>query len=254
MFTVFMAFVRLPMSILRVFTWILMGLAAWLLATAEKAYASVTVTFSSVSGILDVSDDGSANTISVYADGDSVIVEDNDGTTIVSDGEDTIKTTDVFGISISGSDGADEIDVTRVSSGVGFTNVGHDDVTIQGGTGNDTILGRDSLGTFDEGDSLMGDGGADCILGGAGPDHIWGGDGNDTLLAGDGADDAIGGAGEDVVEGGDGDDDLSAYLEESTLSDGEQDTLRGQGGENDESWSNAVPDDDFVNGVEFPND
>ena len=73
-------------------------------------------------------------------------------------------------------------------------------ITVDGGTGNDTIHGSN---------------GADRLLGGAGDDQLFGGAGDDTLIGGQGSDHMIGeagndtmiwnpGDGTDVLEGGDG--------------------------------------------------
>jgi Ca2+-binding RTX toxin-like protein len=73
-------------------------------------------------------------------------------------------------------------------------------ITVDGGTGNDTIHGSNGadtlLGGADD-DSLFGGDGNDTLTGGAGTDHFFGEAGNDTMIwnPGDGT---------DVFEGGDG--------------------------------------------------
>jgi Ca2+-binding RTX toxin-like protein len=62
-------------------------------------------------------------------------------------------------------------------------------LTVDGGTGNDTILGSN---------------GADVLIGGDGDDVLVGGAGNDVLNGGDGDDVLIGGPGLDVLDGGPG--------------------------------------------------
>ncbi len=105
-------------------------------------------------------------------------------------------------------------------------------VTIQGGLGNDTIIGS-MAGVF--GDSISGGAGDDSIAGNGGNDSISGGDGNDTLdggngfdaLSGDAGDDSLlggndgdtllGGDGNDVQDGNDGDDFVSGGFGSDTL-------------------------------------
>jgi Ca2+-binding RTX toxin-like protein len=104
--------------------------------------------------------------------------------------------------------------------------VGLAKVKISGGTGNDFIVGSDSVINIINGndgndmiiggvnnDVLIGAAGKDLVFGGGGNDSIWGGgaadlvdggNGNDTLF-GDGANDTIyGGTGDDVIYGGTG--------------------------------------------------
>ena len=73
-------------------------------------------------------------------------------------------------------------------------------VTLNGGAGNDTLLGNQF------GDVLNGDAGNDSLNGGLGDDTLNGGDGNDTLLGQVGNDSLDGGAGADIGLGGFGDD------------------------------------------------
>jgi large repetitive protein len=71
---------------------------------------------------------------------------------------------------------------------------------LQGGAGNDYIVGSDLN------DVLIGVLGDDVLMGGAGDDMLFGGDGNDTLMGGDGNDVLIGGKGNDTLTGGEGED------------------------------------------------
>lgn len=73
-------------------------------------------------------------------------------------------------------------------------------VTLNGGAGNDTLLGNQF------GDVLNGDAGNDSLNGGFGDDTLGGGDGNDTLVGHVGNDSLDGGAGADIGLGGSGDD------------------------------------------------
>ena len=114
-----------------------------------------------------------------------------------------------------GNDGANLIDASAATH-----------VTLEGGGGNDTLIGSDAEHTeqtlvFDdslfggEGDDVIYAGrGLDYVEGGLGADSIVGGDGNDWLfgginfypLPGDGNDTIDGGAGNDFIQGGEGDD------------------------------------------------
>lgn len=73
-------------------------------------------------------------------------------------------------------------------------------VTLNGGAGNDTLLGNQF------GDVLNGDAGNDSLNGGFGDDTLGGGDGNDTLIGHVGDDSLVGGAGADIGLGGSGND------------------------------------------------
>lgn len=75
-------------------------------------------------------------------------------------------------------------------------------VTLNGGAGNDTLLGNQ----FN--DVLNGDAGNDSLNGGVGDDTLGGGDGNDTLIGHTGNDSLDGGAGADIGVGGFGDDSI----------------------------------------------
>ena len=79
------------------------------------------------------------------------------------------------------------------------TLLGADEI-IEGGDGNDTLIGSG------EGERLYGYDGNDDLFGGGGNDLIRGGSGNDTLNGGDGSDTLIDGAGQDTFNGGNGDD------------------------------------------------
>ncbi len=84
-------------------------------------------------------------------------------------------------------------------------------ITVDGGAGNDLIVGHnqaDDLSGGADNDLIQGNGGDDTIDGGAGNDSLAGGDGNDTLLGSDGLDLVYGEAGSDVIFGGAGNDQL----------------------------------------------
>jgi Ca2+-binding RTX toxin-like protein len=94
-------------------------------------------------------------------------------------------------------------DIVRVRPSVTQT------MTIEGGDGNDLIVGsqqRDLIYGGDGHDRLLGQGGNDSIDGGSGGDWIEGGSGNDRLSGADGVDIIFGGSGDDQIHGGDGGD------------------------------------------------
>ena len=83
------------------------------------------------------------------------------------------------------------------------------DDTIKGGSGNDTIDGRggnDNLDGEAGDDTVLGGSGNDVIQGGAGNDYVDGQAGDDVVDGGTGSDTVLGGSGNDVVAGGAGDD------------------------------------------------
>lgn len=74
---------------------------------------------------------------------------------------------------------------------------------LQGGDGNDLLIGKDGLNNISGGD------GDDVLIGGRDADTLSGGNGNDFLIGGFGDDYLIGGAGADQIHGGDGVDTVS---------------------------------------------
>ena len=165
---------------------------------------------------------------------------------------------DVTSIVVTGNDNSNSIDLSAVDGAV-FTalvnpNATTFPVTINGGAGDDTIIGS-TVGAM--GDSIDGGPGNDSIDGSRGDDSISGGDGNDTIDGGDGSDmlngnagdDSLlggndadtlnGGDGNDVEDGKDGDDSVSGGLGNDTLHGGAgNDSVMGDAG-ND----NATGDD-----------
>jgi len=86
-------------------------------------------------------------------------------------------------------------------------NQGND--TLNGGNGNDAILGlagNDTLNGGNGNDVLDGGFGNDALAGGNGEDSLDGGPGNDTLDGGNGPDTVNGGTGDDNLTGGNGPD------------------------------------------------
>lgn len=94
------------------------------------------------------------------------------------------------GITLSGGDGNDNIDIN------GFTACR---VTVYGGNGDDSVLGGAGV------DLIYGGSGNDVLLGGGGADIIYGQDGNDTVNGGGASDILSGGFGDDRIVGGTGD-------------------------------------------------
>ncbi|EAW40384.1 hypothetical protein MGP2080_05280 [marine gamma proteobacterium HTCC2080] len=104
--------------------------------------------------------------------------------------------------------------------------------TIQGGDGNDIIVGGETIDTVggDDGDDnisggkgadiLDGDDGDDIISGGDGDDIIQGGNDDDTITGNDGADTLKGDAGDDSIDGGAGVDIITGGTGVDTLTGG----------------------------------
>ncbi len=154
---------------------------------------------------------------------------------------DTVLSTDkLSGIEaalIMGGPSANRIDLSGFSGSAG--------TTIQGGGGNDTVIGSDAsdfITTTDGNDNINARGGNDVVRSGAGADSIVGGGGNDLLDGGAGADaiageagndTAVGGEGNDLLSGGAGADVLAAVSGADLLSGGEGDDqlLGGDGAE-----------------------
>jgi Ca2+-binding RTX toxin-like protein len=114
---------------------------------------------------------------------------------------------------------------------------GGDTITINGQAGNDTITvglpdspinAELALNGGDGNDTIIGSDGAEVISGGNGDDSLSGGGGDDTLLGGEGRDRLMGGAGDDELSGGGGDDTLFGDTGEAIpLAEGGDDTLNG---------------------------
>jgi serralysin len=102
---------------------------------------------------------------------------------------------------------ADDIDNVLTGTVPTSTATGND--TLNGGNGNDAILGlagNDTLNGGNGNDVLDGGGGNDKLTGGNGTDMLFGSVGNDDLDGGNGKDTVNGGAGDDVLTGGNGPD------------------------------------------------
>ena len=174
-------------------------------------------------------------TINPLAGDDTVTVKDLTGTRIKDVAIDLAGTPDGIlpdgqpdHVSLEGTQGADSIalaflngtvSVTGLHASVEITNVdGTDQLTISGLGGNDTITAQNGFPTgfaltLDGGngnDTLVGSDQADTLIGGSGNDFIKGGRGNDVALMGSGNDTFSWnpGDGSDIVEGQSGADTL----------------------------------------------
>jgi len=131
----------------------------------------------------------------------------------------TVAASSVLAIEIDALGGNDTIIASNLSIGV----------TIQGGAGDDSVVGSNAgdllrggpgddtlFGNFGP-DSLYGDDGFDALGGGKGFDLINGGPQGDTSVGGLGNDTLQGGKGLDELDGGDGNDELVGGLGNDTL-------------------------------------
>ena len=117
---------------------------------------------------------------------------------------------DVQTILVNGSADADDIDLSNISPANGYDALGT--VTINSGSGNDTIIGsqvNNKINGNGGDDTLTGGTGSDTLNGGRGSDFLVGGEGDDILRGqGTGLDVLSGGPGDDVIDGGPGYDHL----------------------------------------------
>ncbi|MHC4876833.1 MAG: hypothetical protein ACYTGL_10070 [Planctomycetota bacterium] len=129
-------------------------------------------------------------------------------------GED-ILTSDVRGIRISGSDAANSVDLSGVTTAA-FSRLEGVEIRVDAFGGSDSITGSefgDLLVGGGGGDSITGGPGDDTVLGGAGADQLTGGEGDDRLNGQGGTGDRLtGGPGIDTLDGGNGNDVLDELL------------------------------------------
>jgi len=174
--------------------------------------------------ILHASGSGSADTISVRAEGGLYIVERN---------------------GVARSFDASLVRALRITAYGGSDVIVNDSAlksTLEGGSGNDTIRGglRTDIIHGELGDDfLLGNGGEDRIYGFAGNDSLSGGDGRDLLYGEAGKDSLSGNAGYDFLDGGAGADRVAGN--------GGRDRLYG-GGANDRIYGGAQADSLFGGG------
>jgi Ca2+-binding RTX toxin-like protein len=165
----------------------------------ERILPSITATFIPAVGLLSVTGDAQANTITISRDAAGHILV-NGGAVTVRGGTTTVANT--TRISVFGLDGNDTISLDE-------TNGALPKAQLFGGGGNDTLIGgsgADLLFGEAGNDNLNGKGGDDLLFGGAGDDVLTGGAGNDQVFGQAGNDVMIWnpGDGTDLNEGGDG--------------------------------------------------
>jgi Ca2+-binding RTX toxin-like protein len=177
-------------------------------ATSVPANAATTATFSA--GVLTVTGDSAANTLTVSRDAAGRILV-NGGAISVVGGTPTVANTAL--IRVLGQGGNDVVTISEVNGALPAANLfgGADNDVLTGGSGNDELFGQAGN------DTLLGKGGFDLLFGGSENDTITGGDaddqafgqgGNDRMIwnPGDDTDLNEGGADTDTVEvnGGNG--------------------------------------------------
>ncbi len=158
-----------------------------------------------------------AGELSIIIDGaDSVVVRPNPADTNPQDGAplqvlqngvaattvSSVQVQNIQSIKIRGGGSANLIDLSAVQADT-FTSLVS--IRVEGGDGNDTILGSADLN-----DTIIGSDGDDSIVGGSGNNTIDAGDGNDTIEANAGVDTVDAGDGNDLVTAGDGSDNVRA--------------------------------------------
>jgi Ca2+-binding RTX toxin-like protein len=124
-------------------------------------------------------------------------------------GDDTIQAIGLFNVNLLRLDGGDGNDTIIGADSRNLLIGGDGDDVLTGGADHDILrggAGNDVLNGGAGNDALYGDDGDDMLSGGEGFDTSYGGEGNDTILANDGAigDLMYGEAGDDILVGGDG--------------------------------------------------
>jgi Ca2+-binding RTX toxin-like protein len=160
----------------------------------------------------------SAGTLTITSNGaDNMAVSKNANGNVTLNGTQlminnaAVTASSVTTLDVIGGKGKNTIDLTGVTSAA-FT--GLTTVKIDGGAGNDSIIGSGLN------DSILGNGGNDTINGGAGNDTLNGGAGNDNINGDAGNDVLIGGTGNDILNGGAGNDSLSGGAGKDSLDGG----------------------------------
>jgi len=150
--------------------------------------------------------------------------------------DDTLNAGGQSGTTIEGGNGNDSI--------IG----GFNSQDLRGGRGDDTIDGGVAAGSS-IGDLIDGGFGNDSILGADGSDTIFGGRGDDTIEANDGNNDVSGGKGNDRILAGSGNDTLDGNAgDDLILAGGGDDTLIGRNGADDLRGGSG---DDYLRGLRF---
>lgn len=185
----------------------LTGLAGGAAVVAASGFVAPPAGSKNDFGLLAVFPDGKtallpvlAPTVNGTAGADSIFVGEQDGvvSAVVNGGVTKFLAATNRNLTVNGLGGDDYVNA------VGVRTVS---VSLNGGAGNDVIVGSDRADRIDGGagnDLIFGLDGNDVIAGGAGNDVILGGAGNDRIDGGSGNDLLIGGPGFDLLDGGPG--------------------------------------------------
>ncbi len=157
-------------------------------AASAPANAATTATFSA--GVLTVTGDSAANTITVNRDAAGRILVNGGAITAVG-GTPTVANTSL--IRVLGQAGKDVLTINEANGALPAAN-------LFGGAGNDVLTGGSGN------DELFGQAGNDSLLGKGGNDLLFGGSDNDTITGGDADDQAFGQGGNDRMIWNPGDD------------------------------------------------
>lgn len=232
-----------------------------------------------------------ADTIDGEADADVIVITDDFGADVIRGGETVTTGSDYDTLDFSALSGGVTVTLTGDEAGfatngtdtLNFSEIEHfvltdqDDaffgfydpaatgVTVEGGAGNDSLVGTEAADSIDGGadaDTIYGGDGADTVTGGTGNDSIHGNDGGDDLSGGEGSDSLYGEVGNDLVDGGIGDDTIEGNEGDDTLIGGAgNDWLRGSfdndalyGGTGDDYLWGGFGDDTFHIENGFGND
>ncbi|MEP4767056.1 MAG: cadherin domain-containing protein [Roseibium sp.] len=172
------------------------GTSIGITASASDSDVSDSVTYSVDDNRFEVAADG---TVTV-ASGANLDFEDGSqqiSFTVTATSSDGSTSDETFSVNVG--DIAEHIQLGN--GGVTFTDTGVAELSITGGSGNDTITGHDAGAVIDGGagnDTLYGGAGDDTIDTGSGTDYVDGKDGSDTILL----DDSDGGTSNTIVDTG----------------------------------------------------
>ena len=147
-----------------------------------------------------------SSTINITLTGNSISFEDTESgiTTTYSDADLTAGSFSQF-VEFVGNDGNSNVSGAVGLNASGYTGGDGDDIftddgslggALNGGEGNDTLIGGVGSNNIDGGE------GDDVLSGGGGNNNLSGGEGNDTLFAQDGSGNLNGGEGDDVIFAG----------------------------------------------------
>lgn len=164
---------------------------------AERLESRLCLSASLVEGVLVVQGTDQRDNIRVVGQGDTIVVRDSEGLAVFS--SDTVEA-----VAVNAGAGADRVRLSRLEV----------PTTVDGGPGNDVLIGGN------QDDLFLGGDGDDRLRGGGGTDELFGEAGDDRLSGDFGDDDLSGGPGFDRLSGGPGLDfaaDLDADLLGDTL-------------------------------------